>query len=351
MVPIKMLEDMDKETIEAIIESPEPTLDRDETTIVYLDQKIWGQLHDGRHNSDSDYTEAYQAIRDAVDTEEVICPYSFARFIETDVHRDGEFKREIYELMIDLSNNFCMRNYFDAIGAEITAYLFKHIDILPEIHPAERIFSRGIVEPYGRPRITTDGEPIDDEWKFHKFHRSEEGTRAVIRDIDFSEDVPDPRDEEERREYVENIEAIRQRYDEIDGSEEERREQLIIESFRNDVVPGLSTTAMQFPMDLDLRYILAFDTAFRGFNDFFMQFPTYYAHLDLTLGRDFHRERDIEANDLFDIMPLAVAIPYTDIVVTEDFFSGVAHRQDLPNRFGTTILTDAQDLAEHLTNL
>jgi hypothetical protein len=81
-----------------------------------------------------------------------------------------------------------------------------------------------------------------------------------------------------------------------------------------------------------------------------MQFPTYYTHLDLILGRDEHRGRDIEANDLYDVMALAVAIPYTDVVVTEEFFAGVAYKQGLPDRFDSTVLTDLQGFADHLTD-
>lgn len=345
-----MFEGLDKETVEDILDAPEPMLDRDEATIIYLDQKIWGQLHAGRHDPDSRYTDAYETVRQAVD-DDAICPYSIAHFFETDAHHDETFKRELYELMIDLSINFCIRNYFDAIGAEITAYLFRHIDILPEIDPADQIFSRGLVEPHGHPRIINDGEPIDGEWKIHKVLRSEQVTRQMIQSDDFFDDIPELRDEEERAEYVETLESIRQQYEDIADTDEERREQLIIESFRNDVLPGLIHTAERLPIDVNILSIIARDTAFNGFDDFFMQFPTYYTHLDLILGRDFHRRRDIEANDLEDVMALAVAIPYTDVVVTEEFFAGVAHHQDLPDRFDTTICTDLQDLANYLTNL
>lgn len=300
-----MFEDLDKETVEDILDAPEPTLDRDETTIIYLDQKIWGQLHAGRHDPDSRHTDAYETVRQAVDDGNAICPYSIARFFETDAHHDETFKRELYELMIDLSNNFCMRNYFDAIAAEITAYLFRHIDLLPAIDPTDQVFGRGLVAPHGTPRITDDSGPINGEWQVHKFFRSEEVTRKMIQTDDFFDEVPDLRDEEERAEYVETLESKRQEAEDIADTDEERREQLIIESFRNDILPGLLQTAEQLPVDIDILSIIARDTAFNGFDDFFMQFPTYYTHLDLILGRDFHRHRDIEANDLNDVMALA----------------------------------------------
>ncbi|WP_436347043.1 hypothetical protein [Natronorubrum sp. FCH18a] len=341
-----MFEDLDKETVEGILDAPEPTLDRDETTIIYLDQKIWGQFHAGRHDPDSRHTDAYETVKRAVDDGVAVCPYSIARFFETDAHPDETFKRQLYELMIDLSNNFCMRNYFDAVGAEITAYLFRHIDLLPAINPADQVFGRGLADPHGTPRIMDGGEPVEDEWKIHKLLRSEYVTRQMIQADDYVDNLPNLRDEEKRAEYVETLESIRQEYEDIADTDEERREQLIIESFRNDVLPGLIYTADQLP--IDIISIIARDTAFNGFDDFFMQFPTYYTHLELILGRDFHRHRDIEANDLHDVMALAVAIPYTDVVVTEEFFAGVAYQQDLPDRFDTTIRTDLQDLADLL---
>lgn len=348
---MQLFEDLDEETVEDILDALEPTLDRDETTITYLDQKIWGRLHAGRHDPDSRHTEAYETVRQAVDDGDAICPYSIARFFETDAHHDETFKQELYELMIDLSNNFCMRNYFDAIGAEITAYLFRHIDLLPEIDPANQVFDRGLVALHGTPRIMDDGEPIDGEWKIPKFFRSEEVTRQIIRADDFVDNLPDLRNEEKRTEYVETLESKRQEAEDIADTDEERREQLIIESVRNEVLPGLIHTAEQLPIDVDILSSITRDTAFSGFDDFFMQFPTYYTHLDLILGRDFHRHRDIEANDLSDVMALAVAIPYTDVVITEEFFAGIAHQHDLPDRFGTTIRTDLQDLAGHLTDM
>lgn len=345
-----MFEDLEKETVEEILAAPEPTLDRDATTIIYPDQKIWGQLHDGRHNPDSRHADAYETVQQAVDDGDAICPYSIARFFETDPIQDETFKQELYELMIDLSNNFCVRNYFDAIGAEITAYIFRHVDLLPKIVPADQVFDRGLIDPAGTPRITQDGEPIDEEWKIHKALRSEEVTRQIIQSDDHLSYTPEP-DEDEHTEYVETLEAKREEYEDIADTDEERRRQLIIESFRNDVLPGLVHTAEQLPIDIDIWTIIARDTARNGFHDFFMQFPTYYTHLDLILGRDFHRNRDIEANDLTDVMALAVAIPYTDIVITEQFFAGIAHQQDLPDRFNTTIRTDLSQLPALLTNI
>lgn len=83
---------------------------------------------------------------------------------------------------------------------------------------------------------------------------------------------------------------------------------------------------------------------------FLTQFPVYYNQLVLSHGRDFHRDCEIEANDLEDIMSLAVAIPYSDIVVTEQFFAGVVYKHGLSDRYDTRILTDLHDLKNYLTD-
>lgn len=144
-----MIDGLDKETIEEVLNEPEPTLDRDATTIIYLDQNIWGHLHDGRHNPDSDHRAAYETLLHAVENGDVIWPYSLTRFFETDAHHDITFKRQLYTLMIDLSNNFCLRNYFDAVyPLNIVSALYSHSSRLCRISATAG--NSGIGESYNR---------------------------------------------------------------------------------------------------------------------------------------------------------------------------------------------------------
>jgi hypothetical protein len=50
---------------------------------------------------------------------------------------------------------------------------------------------------------------------------------------------------------------------------------------------------------------------------FFQSMPTSYCNVQLTLYRDMQTHRKIQPNDLYDIMSLSIAIPYSDVVVTE----------------------------------
>lgn len=70
----------------------------------------------------------------------------------------------------------------------------------------------------------------------------------------------------------------------------------------------------------------------------------------ITLRTAMHRSRDSawKPNDIFDIDALCVAAPYCDVVVTERHSAHVLKQAGVPRRYETAILTDLDQLAEHL---
>jgi hypothetical protein len=70
----------------------------------------------------------------------------------------------------------------------------------------------------------------------------------------------------------------------------------------------------------------------------------------ITLRTVKHRNRDSKwtANDIFDIDALSVAAAYCDVVVTERHAAHVLDAAGVPNRLGTTVLTDLDQLVAHL---
>jgi hypothetical protein len=63
-----------------------------------------------------------------------------------------------------------------------------------------------------------------------------------------------------------------------------------------------------------------------------------------------HRSGDSvwKPNDIFDVDALSVAVGYCDVVVTERHAAHVLSQAGVPDRLGTTILTDLDQLASHL---
>lgn len=64
-----------------------------------------------------------------------------------------------------------------------------------------------------------------------------------------------------------------------------------------------------------------------------------------------HRSADSqwEPNDIFDVDALSVAAAYCDVVVTERHAAHVLTQAGVTGTLGTTILTDLDQLAAHLT--
>lgn len=80
---------------------------------------------------------------------------------------------------------------------------------------------------------------------------------------------------------------------------------------------------------------------------FFQSMPTSYCNVQLTLYRDMQRRR-IQPNDLHDIMSLSIAIPYSDVVVTETMWQTAIIQTKLDELYQTTVLKSAKGLASIL---
>jgi hypothetical protein len=78
---------------------------------------------------------------------------------------------------------------------------------------------------------------------------------------------------------------------------------------------------------------------------FFQSMPTSYCLAQLTLYRDMQKQRKIQANDLHDIMSLSIAIPYSDVVVTEKMWQTAIIQTKLDELYHTHVLRSAKELA------
>jgi hypothetical protein len=78
---------------------------------------------------------------------------------------------------------------------------------------------------------------------------------------------------------------------------------------------------------------------------FFQSMPTSYCLVQLAFYRDMQRMRKIQANDLNDIMSLSIAIPYSDVVVTETMWQAAMIQAGLNELRPTLVLRSAKELA------
>jgi hypothetical protein len=80
--------------------------------------------------------------------------------------------------------------------------------------------------------------------------------------------------------------------------------------------------------------------------EWIQDFPAIYTHVNLTVERDIQRHRDIQPNDLNDIMALSVAIPYCDVVVTENFWAHIASQVGVDDLYNTEVTSNIEEVFE-----
>jgi hypothetical protein len=100
----------------------------------------------------------------------------------------------------------------------------------------------------------------------------------------------------------------------------------------------------QLPKDL----IFKEKTTRKDIDDFMDLVPTALCLFTMIYHRDQQRTRPIQANDFNDIWFLTLAIPYSDIVVTERMWTSIAIRSKLDKRCGTKVFHSIQSLTPYL---
>ncbi|WP_254762258.1 hypothetical protein [Natrinema marinum] len=346
-----MDEDIPKELIEEAVSNPKNDVDADlsDKTIVYFDQKAWGATWEATNSSDADNVSLDTLTKRSGDELDFVYPFSIENLIETTSASDLEFKTNLFDTMMDLSGNRSIRNYLDVFDHEVRRYLCEWHELLPGLDTRSFVFDEGLVHVGGDWRIKAEGDmevPEGFEEEFEKVLKDEEINRRLLQSRALSEEAPGVSDEE-RREYKERYrENVQEADGELDPDSDEDRRLYLADVFAERMMPDLRQYA--FELGFHPAEPVMTDPYQRSFEAFFQQFPAFYTYATLCFAADARRNNDPEFNDVLDISQLAVATPYADIVVTEQFFGGMLYRFGINEAFGTDIFTDVSEFESFL---
>jgi hypothetical protein len=151
--------------------------------------------------------------------------------------------------------------------------------------------------------------------------------------------------EEQEKAQVELEEARRRAVEKM--SVDQRRRAALYELF-TESAPGRDLRAVLAELDVPLRDFVERFRSPEEWVDFFHSIPTIDVLNELTLARDRDTSRSIHRNDFKDIAFLSVAVPYCNAVVTENYFGHLVQATSLARKYGTTVLTDLNDLPDLL---
>lgn len=338
-----MDDEIPEELIDAALSNPENESEADlsDKTVVYFDQKAWGATWETAHSSKADENSLDTLAKRSVAELDFVYPFSVENLIETTSASDLEFKTELFDTMMDLSGNRSIRNHLDVFDHEVRRYLCEWHNLLPRLDTRSFVFGEGLVHVGGDWTIEADGDvevPEELEREFEKIVRDEVINRHLLQSRALSEDAPGVR-EEEKREYEERYrENVQESEGELNLDSDEDRSLYLADVFTERLMPNLRQYA--FELGFHPAGPVMTDPYQRSFEAYFQQFPSFYTYATLCFAADARRNNDPDFNDVLDISQLAVAAPYADIVVTEQFFGGMLYRFGINEAFDTEVFID-----------
>jgi hypothetical protein len=149
---------------------------------------------------------------------------------------------------------------------------------------------------------------------------------------------------QEQTTTVKEFERIREKLKQYKDNEY-RRKVFLTQNIVTTILPKL----VQFLTEMNLPATFA-EELFTSFDldTFLGKLPTALCEFALLFQRDQQLSRPIQVNDIADIWHLTLAIPYSDIVITEKMWVSIAKRARLDEKCDTLILSSIEELNECL---
>ncbi len=100
------------------------------------------------------------------------------------------------------------------------------------------------------------------------------------------------------------------------------------------------------------RTITDFNTEMKSdekLTQFIASIPNLDVFITLCIAREKDKDREVEHNDIRDLDWMSVAVPYSNIVVSERYWGNKVKTTGLAARYDTVLITSMQDLPSHLS--
>jgi len=308
--------------------------------VIYLDQFAWiklARIHFGKEK-DPELVAAHAKVLQAADSGKVLFPLSIVTISETLNRKEPHSRRRLAEFLIRVSKGVTICPYTVLREIEIRNAVRKRVGIYEfPVNPV----ALGIANAFGAtPEIEGN---ITSEIK------------AKLRDLVISPQT--------LLWLLSNQQLAGQMFPHGEGTPEKMEEirkkdfaELPDAAFRKRVhlarnmVDLLSETITKYCVDnkILIQTVIPQGSTQESLLGLFQDCKTTYVSCRLTYCRDQHKDRPIERNDLNDIAALSMAIPYCDVVVTENFWTSIAKQEKLDSVYNTAIISSVTELAKHL---
>ncbi|WP_380677202.1 hypothetical protein [Salinigranum sp. GCM10025319] len=309
---------------------------------IYLDLNSWINLHMREEDDD-----LRRKIERAVADGDVAIPLIHTLLREEATFENEEMRSSMFNYMFDLSKTHCLRTFEDVRYFEVERFVYMIQGIDWDLNEVVR--GQGVGHMFGNWTLTVDGEALSRE-DYPDLYDKIERLMVEKPGFDIATDVAVDlaRNQESwEQELHEEVIEITEEWDEKFHDNARRRRYAIFKHFQQSVFPELMREMIRQNTFHDFshydfeKYVKQGD---EEVNALFQLFPATYSYIMLTNARDLQDGR--KPNDVYDLFSLGLAIPYTDVVVTEKFWSHEASRAGLDERYSTDVLSSLDEIPD-----
>lgn len=315
-----------------------------DTLIIYLDQNKWIDLARANvsHREGNKYRCALERVVESAKRGKAIFPLSIQHFIETRKQRNLKKRKELAETMAEISQGIVIAPKSHIMEWEIQRAIA--IAFNKTIRPRPPIFGYGLSLLFGRDFMEQEIRKQDQE--IHDYLKGRAKEVLSSKEVTKSFLVGD--DEELNASLIRGLTEIDEAF--IRRTEESREEEKeITEHMQKIIYMATLTKELEKPIINALNSYGKTKDEFlslgrRRAMEFYRNIPTLDVEIELATSLNKLQDRKLRLNDTHDIGFLSKAIPYCDVVVTENLFHSIVLQRRLDEKYNTKVTTDLNDL-------
>jgi hypothetical protein len=307
---------------------------------VFLDVNHWIYLSLGYH--DRSHPKANKAVATAllekVEKDELRFPVGTAHFIEHLQNNDPERRDRLAKVFELYSRGCCLTSWTDIWHFELEQALDHVFDGSEPARP--RVFGRGFMSTLGAKAREILGEGHDEHFlAFFEALSTKPGALVNLLTT------------------IDETDRIAQKTSTSRLSKENATTSEDLRMHRRNCSREMYRRAQHATYTYQLSQLIAEHLAMkqRSIEDFFAlgrtrlsefwsAIPSLDADCELTAYRDRQWSREIQPNDIKDVWHLAVAVPYCDAVVVENFWQRAIAETQLGTKYETQVFSDLAEL-------
>ena len=310
--------------------------------IIYLDQNKWidiARAFYGREDGKK-YQLVLQKLQEKVTLEDIIVPISAVHIIETARNEHKDRRERLANFIADLSKSYGILPYISVRQQEIENAILLKLGNTPKYNIGEIAINRGVAHMLGM-ELPKNVFSADYEKFLIKVNQLEKFVATMMIDFISRELVNELKQED--IDSIADYEKSRQMKNE-ELSKEMRLRVAIMEMAYDRLFPVIIEQLRK--MGIDPKPFVDSFTDIEDWKRFFFSMPTMDIWINLHVLRDSDKGKAVHRNDTNDMTFLSIAVPYCDIVVTENYWAHHLKSNGYDKKYNTTILTDLTELTD-----